>query len=52
MIRGYNLDGCPFCCAHPSYLHPMKSVRDIQVRCGKCVAECPSSQTEEDAIEK
>lgn len=52
MITGYNVDRCPFCGAPQAYLHLGKSVRDIQVRCGKCGAEGPSAQTNEDAIER
>ena len=52
MITGYKVDRCPFCVAPQAYLHLRKSVREIQVRCGKCGAEGPSSQTEEGAIEK
>ena len=52
MITGYKVDRCHFCGAPQVYLHLRKSVQEIQVRCGKCGAEGPSAQTEEDAIEK
>ena len=52
MITGYKLERCPFCKAPQAYLHLRKSVRDIQVRCGKCGAEGPSAQTDEAAVEK